>query len=170
MGIFREAMNPQILVDNQEELRLEELIDPTIVAITNRARETGMNLLNNAHNNMIDNFHSIKWLFHELEDVKDQVRHIKAMRIGMESNRKTGMADRLSLAKKRIQNLENYNHNLANQMLSMLSTINDNVTSLTSWVKDREGHEEEIGKDREEAKATKDNTFPILDQEDQKVQ
>ena len=114
MGIFREAMNPQILVDNQEELRLEELIDPAIVAITDRARETGMNLLNNARNNMIDNFRSIKWLFHELEDVKDQVRHIEATRIGMESNRKKGTADRLSLAKKRIQNLENYNHNFAN--------------------------------------------------------
>ena len=48
MGIFREAMNPQILVDNQEEPRLEELIHPAIVAITDRARETGMNLLNNA--------------------------------------------------------------------------------------------------------------------------
>jgi hypothetical protein len=71
MGIFREAMKPQILVDNQEEPRLEELIDPAFVAITDRARETGMNLLNNACNNMIDNFRSIKWLFHELEDVKD---------------------------------------------------------------------------------------------------
>ena len=48
MGIFREAMNPQILVDNQEEPRLEEFIDPTIMAITDRARKTGMNLLNNA--------------------------------------------------------------------------------------------------------------------------
>ena len=48
MGIFREAMNPQILVDNQEELRLEELIDREIVVIMDRARETGMNLLNNA--------------------------------------------------------------------------------------------------------------------------
>ena len=114
MGIFRETMNPQILVDNQEDPRLEELIDPTIVAITDRARETGMNLLNNARNSMIENFCSIKWLFHELEEVKDQVRHIESTRKGMESNRKTGSADRLNLAEKRIQNLENYNHNLVN--------------------------------------------------------
>ena len=102
MGIFREAMNPQILVDNQEEPRLEELIDLVIVAITDRARETGMNVLNSACNNMIDNFHSIKWRFHELEDLTDQVRHIKAMRIGMESNRKMGSTDRISLVEKRI--------------------------------------------------------------------
>ena len=102
MGIFREAMNPQILVDNQEKPRLEELIDPTIVSITDRARETGMNLLNNARNGMIDNFRSIKWLFHELDDVKEQVKHIEATRVGMESNRKKGTTDRLILAKKRI--------------------------------------------------------------------
>ena len=48
MGIFREAMNPQILVENQDEPRLEEFIDSAIVAISDRARETGMNLLNNA--------------------------------------------------------------------------------------------------------------------------
>jgi len=51
MGIFREEMNPQVLVENQEEL-----IDPAIVAILNKAREIGMNLLNNACNSMIDNF------------------------------------------------------------------------------------------------------------------
>ena len=129
-----------------------------------------MNLLKNACNNMIENFRSIKWLFHELEDVKDQVRNIEATRTGVESNRKTGTADRLNLAKKRIQNLKNYNHNLANQMLSLLCSINDNITSLTSWVKDREGQEEEIGKDREEAKSAKDNTFPDQDQMDQKAQ
>ncbi len=71
MGIFREAMNPQILVENQDEPRLEELIDLVIVAISDRAREIGMILLNNACNSMIDNFRSIKWIFHELEEVKE---------------------------------------------------------------------------------------------------
>ena len=71
MKIFREAMNPQILVDKQEDLQLEELIDLVIVAITDRARETGMNLLNNACNSMIENFRAIKWLFHELGEVKE---------------------------------------------------------------------------------------------------
>ena len=73
LGVYREAMNPQILVDDLEQPRLNELIDPTILAITDNARETGMNLLNNARNSMIDNFRSIKWLFHELEEVRDRV-------------------------------------------------------------------------------------------------
>ena len=114
MGIFKETMNPQILMETQDEPRLEELIDPTIVAISDRARETGMNLLNNARNSMIDNFRSIKWLFHELEEVKEKVGQIEAIRNGTDANRRTDSADRLSLAERRIHNLENYNHNLVN--------------------------------------------------------
>jgi hypothetical protein len=81
MGIVREIMNPYILVGNQEQPWFEDLIDPTIVAITDNARETSMNLLNNAHNNMIDNFRSIKWLYHELEEFKEKIGK-------MESNKK----------------------------------------------------------------------------------
>ena len=73
MGIFRETMNFQILVENQEQTWLEELIDPTILAISDNARETGLNLLNNARNSMIDNFRSIKWLYHELDEVREKV-------------------------------------------------------------------------------------------------
>ena len=60
MGIVREVMNPQILVENQDHPKFEDLIDPTIVAIIDNAREMRMNLLNNSRNNMIDNFRSIK--------------------------------------------------------------------------------------------------------------
>ena len=77
MGIYREAMNPQILVDDLEQPRLNESIDPAIVAISDNARESGMNLLNNARSSMIDNFRSIKWLFHELEEVRDRVSQME---------------------------------------------------------------------------------------------
>ena len=71
-------------------------------------------------------------------------------------------ADRLNLAERRIHNLENYNHNLANQMITLLSSINNNIISLTGWIKDRDMQEDEEGKDKEEAKlgdnTAKDNT------------
>ena len=63
---MREAMNPQILEGKKGKLQMEELIDLAMVAITDNARESGMNFLNNARNSMIDNFRSIKWLYHEL--------------------------------------------------------------------------------------------------------
>ena len=59
-------------------MQLEELIEPELVAITKNAREVGMNLLNNAKNNMIDNFRSIKWIFHELEEVKERMGHLES--------------------------------------------------------------------------------------------
>ena len=52
---------------------MEQLIDPVLVAISDNACEPNLDLLNNAKNGMIDNFHSIKWLFHELEDLKAKV-------------------------------------------------------------------------------------------------
>ena len=111
---------------------------------------------------MIDNYRSIKWIFHELEEVKEQVGHIEETRNGKDANRRTDLADRLSLAERRIHNLENYNHNLANQMISLLSSINNNIISLTGWIKDRDKQEDEEGKDREEARleddTAKDNT------------
>ena len=73
MGIVREAMNPQILEEKQGQLQFKDLIDPTMVAIIDNAREIGMNFLNNARNNMIDNFRSIKWLYHELEEFKEKI-------------------------------------------------------------------------------------------------
>lgn len=73
MGIVREVMNPQILEEKEGKIQLEELIDSALVAITNNAREVGMNLLNNAKNSMIDDFKSIKWLFHEQEEVKERM-------------------------------------------------------------------------------------------------
>ena len=130
MGIYREAMNPQILVEDREQPRLNEVIDPTIVAISDNARETGMNLLNNARNSMINNFRSIKWLFHELEDVRDRVSQME------KTKKKTGedsQGDRNSwetLMERKVKNIENYNHNTASQIISLLASINDNILSL----------------------------------------
>ena len=73
MGIVREVMNPQILKEKEGKIQMEELIDLTLVAITNNVREVGINFLNNARNSMIDNFRSIKWLYHELEEVNERM-------------------------------------------------------------------------------------------------
>lgn len=71
-----------------------------------------------------------------------------------------------------MKNLENYNHNLANQMISLLSSINDNILSLTSVLKDRGLLDGEDGKDRGRARSNDDKatnfTFTSLDQEIEK--
>lgn len=169
MGIYREEMNPQILVDNLEQPRLNELIDPTILAISDNARETGMNLLNNAHNSMIDNFRLIKWLFHELEEVRNRVSQMENIKkkIGAESQEDQDRWE--SLMERRIKNLENYNHNLENQMISLLGSINDNILSLLGNLKDRNLLVEEDGQNRDKARSDEDkatdSTFTTLEQD-----
>ena len=56
---------------------MEDLIDPTLVSISNNVREVGLNLLNNAKNSMIDNFCSIKWLFHKLDEIKETMGQLE---------------------------------------------------------------------------------------------
>ena len=70
LGIVRELMNIQVMEDINSKTHFDELIDPVLVVIFDNARETEFNLPNNVKNNMIDNFQSIKWLFHEIEDLK----------------------------------------------------------------------------------------------------
>ena len=72
MGIVKELMNLQVMEDNDGKAHFNELIDPALVVILDNVREIGLNLLNNGKNNMIDNFWSIKWLFHEIEDLKEK--------------------------------------------------------------------------------------------------
>ena len=66
-------MNPQIYEDREGNINLEQLIDPALVAIFDNAHEPRLDLRNNAKNCMIDNFCSIKWIFHELEELKAKV-------------------------------------------------------------------------------------------------
>ena len=74
MAIVRELMNIQVMEDIDKKTHFDELIDPVLVVILDSAQDTGVNLLNNAKNIMIDNFWSFKWLFHEIEDLKGKKR------------------------------------------------------------------------------------------------
>lgn len=137
MGIVREAMNPQILKKKKGKLQMKELIDLPLVAINSNAREICMNFLNNARNNMIDNFRLIKWLYHELEEVKERMGQLENKAKKLDHGNLIDQADGLSLVEKIIQNLDNYNHNMENQMISILTSLNDNISSLARKMKAR---------------------------------
>ena len=63
LGIVREPDKLQVLGDLDSSTHYDELIDPTLLVISDNVHETGFNFLNSVKNNLIDNFHSIKWLF-----------------------------------------------------------------------------------------------------------
>ena len=75
MGIVREPAKIQVLGDLDSSTHYDELLDPTLLVLSDNVRETGFNFLNNAKNSLIDNFCSIKWLFQEIENLKDRSNH-----------------------------------------------------------------------------------------------
>ena len=56
MGIVRDRMNIQVMEEIDGKTHFDELIDPALVFISDSARKTEFNLLNNVKNSMIDNF------------------------------------------------------------------------------------------------------------------
>ena len=57
---------------------MEELIELVLVVITDNVTRVGLNFLNNVKNNMIHKFRSIKWIFHELEEVKERIGYFES--------------------------------------------------------------------------------------------
>lgn len=161
MGIVREVKNLQILEEKEGKIHLEDLIEPALVAIIDNAREVGMNLLNNAKNNMIDNFRSIKWLFHELEEVKDRMGQLDSQGKKIEQRNPTDQGDRIRMVEKRMHNLETINHTMANQMLTIMKSLSENIVSLGGKMKARGLVVEKDGKDNEEDRMDEDTITDI---------
>ena len=65
------------------------------------------------------------------------------------------------MAEKRILNLENYNHNLENQMISILNSINEKIPSLTGVLKVKGLSDENKEKDRGKARMEEDVAIEI---------
>ena len=135
MGIVRETMNPQVMEDKEGKIHFNKLIDPTLVEISDNARETGLNLLNNAKNSMIDNFCSVKWLFYKIEELKEKRSQEEGQRMSNDQGYLADQEDRLSKVEKRVQQMEFSNQNLANQVISTLNTLNENINSLGESLK-----------------------------------
>ena len=75
------------------------------------------------------------------------------------------------MAERRIQDLENYNQILANHMISILNSINDNIQTLTGVLEARGVLEKKAGEESETARSAKDGANEIkVDQDAEKSQ
>lgn len=123
---------------------------------------------------MIDDFRSIKWISHELEDVRNRVSQIDNIKKKIGTESQEDQDSREILMERRIKILENYNHNLASQMISLLGMINDNILFLSSNLKDENVLVEEEGQSRDKARSNEDkamdSTFTTLEKDLVKVQ
>ena len=105
---------------------------------------------------MIDNFRSIKWLFHELEEVRDRVSQMEKTKKKIGEENQGDWNSWETLMERRVKNIENYNHNLASQMISLLASINDNILSLSGNRIDRNQLEEEEDQNRDKDRLDED--------------
>ena len=91
----------------------------TLVILSDNVSEMGMNLLNNAHKNMVDNFWSIKWIFHEIEDIKIRMQGQERTEGGDGTIRIRKLDVRVTKIEKRVERMESSLHSSTNQRLDV---------------------------------------------------
>ena len=94
---------------------------------------------------MIDNFFSIKWLLHKIEELKEKRSQEEGQRMSNNQGYLAHQENWLSKVEKRVQLMEVSNQNLANQVIATLDTLNENINSLGESLKNLG-----IGKEKED--------------------
>ena len=86
-----------------------------------------MNLLNNTHNSLVDNFGSIKWIFHEIEKIKFRMQGQERPQEGDENVRISKLDARVFEIGKKVERMESSLHSLGNQSLNIIKGLNANI-------------------------------------------
>ena len=115
---------------HQDQPNTEDHNDPKYEAFPDNSRETGMNILANARNCMIDNFRSTKLFYHELEEIRERIGQMERIKDELGLGYQIDQEERFNLMERRILDLENYNQTLENHMISILNLMNDNIQTL----------------------------------------
>ena len=84
---------------------------------------------------MIDNFSSIKWIFHELEDLKEKFDQSDVHVSGSDQDSLGDQVGHITRVENRLQSLEAFNQNHTSHMLDTLATLNENIISLGESLK-----------------------------------
>ena len=66
--------------DNQEQNNIEDQNELSVEDVLENLKYMGINFLENAHNSMIGNFKSTKWLFYNLEEIREKIVKIERIK------------------------------------------------------------------------------------------
>ena len=102
-----------------------------------KQKDMGINFLENARNSMIGNFQSTKLLFYNLEEIREKIVKIEKIKKEPGLGNQMDQVERLKVAERRINELENYNQIMENNMMSILNSMNDNIQTLTDVLEAR---------------------------------
>ena len=141
-----------MLGDLDSNTHYDELLDLTLLVLSDNVHETGFNFLNNAKNSLIDNFRSIKWLFQEIENLKDrsnqinnrgdakdhEARDSKVQEGSQENDRsqdpRDNQADRITWLEQKVQRLDSVHQIVTKQIVDTLHTLNENIVNLGDYL------------------------------------
>jgi len=141
-----------VLGDLDSSTHYDELLDPTLLVLSDNVCETGFNILNNAKSSLIDNFWSIKWLFQEIETLKD--------RFNQNSNReeekdheakgskdqkgsqgkdsgqdpRNNQEDRITRLEQKVHRMDSVHQIVTKQIMDTLHTLNENIVNLGKYL------------------------------------
>ena len=71
---------------------------------------------------------------------------------------------------RRVKNIENYNHNTASQIITLLASINDNILSLSGNLIDRNQLEEKDDQNRDKVRLDEDKAEDSTLEQDHKAE
>lgn len=128
MGIIMADVNPKILEDKDSRIQKEDLIDPALVILSDKAREMELNLLNNIKKSMLDQFRSFKWLFHEPGDLKEKIQVIKSKKDATEDFHR--LDSRVNQMEDKMKSLEETLKDIAKQNFNILKASNEHIKML----------------------------------------
>ena len=104
-GIFGDRMGEV----NQEQNKNDNLLELGFEDFPENQKKMGINFMENAHNSMIGNFRSTKWLFYNLEEIREKVVKMERVKDVPELENQMDQGERLKTAERRLNELENFN-------------------------------------------------------------
>lgn len=171
LGIVREPVSIQVMEDLEGKTHYDELIDPSMLVLADKMRETGFNLLNNTKCDILENLCSLKWLFQEIEALEENIQvtsqspnkvqdntdrldeQVDSQNPSCEQDSRKDQEDRHTQVEQKVQRVDTTNQILTNQILDILHTLNENIVNLGDILKKGVAGEE---KGEETQKETRD--------------
>lgn len=171
MGINREMIRTMVKENKEGKIQMEELIDPTLVILSDITKENPqMDVLNNAKNSVVDSYQTTKWIFHEIQELKYRVSSLERENSSLQNKKieeEKDMDNRMEEVKSRVQTMEGSMQNIVEQSYNILKEANENIKVLINKIEEHrvnkeDDHSPNSAKDRSPEdglrKRTKSNT------------
>lgn len=126
IGIAKEKIDFMVGEVDPSKVDLQKLIDPSMIILSDYNKEENMDVLNNSRNYLLDNFRSIKWLFHQVMDLKEMMGSLEGR---IDSHRILDTIDKKRPMMGSLNDMENF-YRLEAKVLELKTKVNGIASTL----------------------------------------